>query len=141
MTTYDDLGVRRLINADAALTRLGGSRMPRPVLEAMVAAAEAFVNMHDLQRKVGERIAALTRNEAAFVTSGGAAGVFLSTLACITRGDLHAIARLPNTDGPRNEVVVHRAQVNPYTPALLLAGARLVEVGNVLQTFDRELEA
>ncbi len=141
MGYYDDLGVKRVINADATLTRLGGTRMPRPVLEAMVEAAGAFVDMHDLQLKVGRRIAELTQNEAAFVCTGASAGLFLSTLACMTRGDLRAIAHLPSLEGLRNEVVVHRSQRNPYDPAILLAGARLVEVGNIVQTFEWELEA
>src|SRR5581483_5998078 len=100
------------------------------VLEAMVEAAGAFVDMHDLQLKVGRRIAELTQNEAAFVCTGASAGLFLS-----------AIAHLPSLEGLRNEVVVHRSQRNPYDPAILLAGARLVEVGNIVQTFEWELEA
>ena len=141
MGYYEELGVRRLINADATLTRLGGTRMPRPVLEAMLDAAESFVDMHDLQLKVGRRIAELTNNEAAFVCTGASAGIFLATLACMTRGDMRAIARLPSLEGLRNEVVVHRAHRNPYDPAILLAGAKLVEVGNTSQTFDWELDA
>jgi hypothetical protein len=39
--TYEAIGVRRVINANAALTRLGGSLMPPPVLDAMRAAAGA----------------------------------------------------------------------------------------------------
>jgi uncharacterized pyridoxal phosphate-dependent enzyme len=141
MGCYEALGIRRVINAHAMLTRLGGTRMPRPVVEAMVEAAGAFVDMHELQRKVGQRIAELTRNEAAFVCTGGSAGIFLSILACMTRGDLRAIARLPNLDGLQDEVVVHRAQRTPYDPAVLLAGAHLVEVGNTTQTFAWELDA
>src|SRR6059058_5846464 len=121
MGYYDELGVRRLINADATLTRLGGTRMPRPVLEAMLEAAESFVDMHDLQLKVGRRIAELTNNEAAFVCTGASAGIFLSTLACITNGEMRAIAKLPSLDGLKREVVIHHAQRNPYNPAILLA--------------------
>ena len=38
MTRIQDLGVRPVINAAATLTRLGGSRMPAAVVEAMRAA-------------------------------------------------------------------------------------------------------
>src|SRR4030081_3170512 len=65
-----DLGVRPVINAAATLTRLGGSRMPPPVLDAMRAGAESFVDLVELQRRVGGRIAELTRNEACYVSSG-----------------------------------------------------------------------
>ncbi|MGN6812664.1 MAG: aminotransferase class V-fold PLP-dependent enzyme [Thermomicrobiales bacterium] len=141
MTNYEALGVRRVINASARLTKLGGSLMPPEVLDAMREASGWYVDLFDLQRRVGRRLADLTQNEAVYVSTGASAGLFLSTLACMTGDDLHAIARLPDTTGLRNEVIVHRAQRMPYDPALQLAGGRLVEIGNALQTFDWELEA
>ncbi len=56
MTTsrYADLGVRSVINAAATLTRLGGSRMPPAVLDAMRAGAESFIDLLELQHRVGE---------------------------------------------------------------------------------------
>lgn len=141
MSVYESLGVRRVINADARLTALGGSLMPESVLRAMNVAAGSYVDMHDLQRRVGARLASLTRNEAAYVATGAAAGLVLATLACMTRGDLRAIARLPNLDGLPDEVVVHTAHRIPYDPAVALGGARLVQVGDVLQTFPWQLEA
>jgi uncharacterized pyridoxal phosphate-dependent enzyme len=142
MTMYDQLGVRRVINADATLTRLGGSLMPSEVLDAMREAAGGFVDMYELQQVVGKRIAELTRNEAAYVSTGAAAGVVLATLAAMTDGDLPTIARLIETgEAPKDEVIIHRAHRIPYDPAIRLAGARIVEVGNRLQTFRWELEA
>jgi D-glucosaminate-6-phosphate ammonia-lyase len=138
---YQRLGVRHVINADATLTRLGGSLMPEEVLDAMREAAGSFVDMHELQRVVGERIAAITRNEAAFVTTGAAAAIVLATLAGMTKGDLPTIARLiEKGEAPRDEVVVQRAHRIPYDPAIRLAGARIVDIGNRLQTFPWELE-
>lgn len=138
---YESLGIRRVINAEARLTRLGGSLMPEPVLEAMRAAAKSHIDMFALQEKVGRRLAELTRNEAAYVCTGAAAGLVLSGAACLTRGDLALQARLPADRPPRHEIILHRAQRIPYDPALTLAGARLVEIGNALQTFPWELEA
>lgn len=142
MNVYERLGVRRVINADATLTRLGGSLMPPDVIAAMNEAAGSFVDMYELQRAVGQRLATLTRNEAAYVTSGAAAGIVLATLGAMTGGDLPTIARLIETgEAPRDEVIVHRVHRIPYDPAIALAGARIVEIGNRLQTFDWELEA
>src|SRR6478672_11996166 len=62
---YEALGVKPVINASAALTVLGGSVMPPSVLDAMRLAAECFVDVNELQRAVGRRIAELTHNEAA----------------------------------------------------------------------------
>ncbi len=95
MTGYEELGVRPVINASATLTRLGGSRMPRPVVEAMAAGAGAFVDLPELHRLAGERIAALTDNEACYISSGAAAGIAIAVAACITGNDPARIARLP----------------------------------------------
>jgi L-seryl-tRNA(Ser) seleniumtransferase len=139
---YERLGMRRVINADATLTRLGGSLMPSYVLDAMREAAGSFVDMYELQQVVGKRLAALTRNEAAYVSTGAAAGLVLATLAAMTGGDLPTIARLIETgEAPKDEVIIHRGHRIPYDPAIRLAGARIVEVGNRLQTFPWELEA
>src|SRR5438105_5425285 len=144
MGIYEELGVRPVINANATLTRLGGSRMPPEVLQAMQDAAGAFVDMFDLQTAVSARIAAMTRNDAALVCTGASAGLVLSALACITGHDKHGLARLLSI-GPgalaRREIIMHCSQRIPYDLALKLAGARIVEIGNALQTFDWELEA
>lgn len=144
MSLYDDLGVRPLVNANASATKIGGTLMPKPVLEAMLEAAGAFVDMHDLQRKVSARIASLTRNEAALVCSGASAGLVLSALACMTGSDTRLLGQLLQ-DGPeslpRRDFVMQCGQRNPYDPALRLAGGRIVQVGNVLQTFAWELES
>ena len=142
MGVYKRLGMRRVINADATLTRLGGSLMPSHVLDAMCEAAASFVDMYELQQVVGKRLAELTRNEAAYVSTGAAAGIVLATLATMTEGDLATIARLIETgEAPKNEVIIHRVHRIPYDPAVRLAGARIVEIGNRLQTFPWELEA
>jgi D-glucosaminate-6-phosphate ammonia-lyase len=142
MGVYEQLGMRRVINADATLTRLGGSLMPSHVLDAMREAAGSFVDMYELQQVAGKRLADLTRNEAAYVSTGAAAGLVLATLAAMTGGDLSNIARLIETgEAPKNEVIIHRVHRIPYDPAIRLAGARIVEVGNRLQTFPWELEA
>ena len=142
MGVYDRLDVRRVINADATLTRLGGSVMPPEVVAAMGDAAGSFVDMYELQRAVGQRLAEVTRNEAAYVSSGAAAGIVLATLSAMTGGDLLTIARFIATgEAPRDEVIAHRVHRIPYDPAIRLAGARIVDIGNRLQTFSWELEA
>ena len=141
MTGYEDLGIRSVINASATLTRLGGSRMPRPVLDAMAAGAEAFVDLVELHRRAAERIAAGTQNEACYISSGAAAGIAIAVAACITGQDPARIARLPHFDGPPAEVVIHRSHRNGYDHAARQTGARLVEIGMAHSTQRWELEA
>src|SRR4051812_25640661 len=138
---YAELGALPVINAAATLTRLGGSRMPPEVVEAMAAAAATFVDLDDLQRRVGARIASLTHNEACYVSSGAAAGMAITVSACITGTDRARIARLPASDGEPPEVIVHRSQRNGYDHAARQTGARLVEIGLARSTQDWELES
>jgi L-seryl-tRNA(Ser) seleniumtransferase len=144
MATLDDLSLRRIVNADGMKTGLGGTLMSSRTLDAMREGAAAFVDMWELQAAVASRIASLTQNEAALVCTGAAGGMFLSTLACLTGADERAVTRLVQR-GPRSlkrrEVIVQAAQSNPFLPALTLAGARLIEIGNVLQTLPADLEA
>lgn len=141
MRIYDELGVRQLINASTTLTAFGGSLMPPVVLDAMRDAAGSFVDMHELHERAGAELARLTRNEAAYVTPGCAAGIVLAVLGCRTRGELANIARLSDSATLPDEVVMHSAHRIPYDPALRFAGARIRQIGNALQTFDWELEA
>jgi D-glucosaminate-6-phosphate ammonia-lyase len=141
MDIYDELGVTKVINGAATLTMLGGSIMPPEVLAAMTEASRYFVDMDELQRKVGERIAAWTQNEAAYVSSGAAAGLALSTAACIAGTDLEKCGCLPYTDGMKNEILIHRRGRVGYAFAIRQAGGKLVEVGTDEGATAEELEA
>jgi len=138
---YERLGVRRAINGAATLTRLGGSLMPPPVLDAMREAAESFVDVQDLQAKAGKRLAELTRNEAAYVSCGAATGLLLATASCITGPDEEKVRSFVDGTwrGQRDEVIIHRAQRNAYDLAIRTLGARVVEIGTAESTGLDEL--
>jgi L-seryl-tRNA(Ser) seleniumtransferase len=140
MGVYDELGVRTVINGNATLTSLGGSLMPPEVLAAMAEAAQHFVDIDELQEKVGARIAKWTRNQAAYVSCGAAAGLVLTTAACITGMDPAKRARLPFADGLANEVIVHRHGRVSYDFAVRQAGGQLVEIGTEAGTAAEDLE-
>src|ERR1051326_2096644 len=106
-TRYSQLGVRPVINAAATLTRLGGSRMPPAVLDAMRDGAGAFVDLNDLQRRVGERIAEVTGNDACYVSCGAAAGMAIAIAGCIAGCDATLIHQLPHAPDPRPEVILY----------------------------------
>jgi seryl-tRNA(Sec) selenium transferase len=119
MTNY--LGVRPVINASATLTALGGSLLAPPALKAMVEAAAHFVDLPELHVRVGERLAELTGNEAAYVSSGSAAAITLTVAACTT----NARQAFPRSA----EVVMFGSQRNGYDYAARLTGAHIVEIG------------
>ena len=141
MSIYKRLGIRTVINGNATLTRLGGSIMPPEVVEAMTEASKHFVDIIELQKRVGEEIARLTHNEAAYVSCGAAAALTLSTAACITGLDSAKREKLPHLDASmKSEVIVHRYGRVGYDFAVRQVGITMVEIGNENGTTPEELE-
>lgn len=137
MGIYETLGLRPVINASATLTKLGGSILAPPALAAMADAAGSYVDLSELQRVVSERIAALTHNEACYVSSGAAAGIMLSIAACIAETDPERMDAFPYLDGiGKREVIIHRSQRNGYDYAARQTGARLVEIDGHSDALD-----
>ena len=52
MGIYEELGVRRVVNAAGTYTAVGASRMRRETLEAMAEASESYVEIPQLLRAV-----------------------------------------------------------------------------------------
>ncbi|WP_101296818.1 aminotransferase class V-fold PLP-dependent enzyme [Halegenticoccus soli] len=132
---YDEIGVPRVINAAGTKTRIGGSLIRPEAVEAMRDAAGAFARISDLQARAGELIRACTNAEAGYVASGAAAAMLLGAAACIARDDPGVMARLPDTEGVADEIVMPRTHRTGYDHALRTAGATIVDVG----TNDRHL--
>lgn len=140
MIGYQELGVRPVVNAAATLTRLGGSLMPPPVLAAMADAAGQFVDLDELQARVGERLAELTGNEAGYVSSGAAAGITLTVAACMAGTDPDKVAAFPYLDGiDKREVVIHRSQRNGYDYAARQTAAHIIEVEGTPEALENAL--
>lgn len=128
MTDYQTLGIRPIINAYATVTKYGGSLMPPEVVSAMTAAAGSFVDLAQLQARVGERIARLTRNEAAYVTSGAAAGIELAAAAALLSKHPEALKRFPHIADFNDEAIIFRGQRNPYDYSIKAVGLKYVEI-------------
>ncbi|MCI0700093.1 MAG: aminotransferase class V-fold PLP-dependent enzyme [Planctomycetia bacterium] len=125
---YESLGIKPVINATGTVTVLGGSVMPPEVVAAWVAASKHFVDLVELQDKVGARIAKLLGVESASVTTGAAGALFLGTAACVTRGDKKLLGKLPDTTGMKNEVILQKTHHSCYDNQLTGVGAKLVDV-------------
>lgn len=125
---YQALGLKHVINATGTVTTLGGSVMPPEVAAAWVEASRHFVDLLDLQEKVGQRLAKLIGVEAALVTTGAAGALLLGTAAAVTRGERAGIRRLPDTTGMKNEVILQKAHHSCYDNQLTDVGVKLIEV-------------
>ncbi len=125
---YQRLGVRPVINAVGTLTTLSGSVMLPEVKRAMDEASRSFVRIHDLQEKVGQRLAEITGAEAAFVTAGASAALCLATCAVTAGKDPAKMNQLPDLTGMKSEIIIQKAHRNSYDHAFRMVGAKLVDV-------------
>jgi uncharacterized pyridoxal phosphate-dependent enzyme len=140
MDLYDRLGVRKVINAQGSVSKIGGSLMAPEVVNAMVEAGHSYVEISEFLEMAGKHLAKLIGVEAAFITSGAAAGLVVSTAACVAGKDPAKIFRLPDTAGMKNEIIIHRQQRNHYDSCIRQVGVKLVEIGLARETHPWELE-
>jgi D-glucosaminate-6-phosphate ammonia-lyase len=130
---YDRLGVRPVINGMGVVTVLGGSLMPEEVMRAMEEASHSFVQLPDLQKKVGARIAELLGIPGAMVTGGAASSITVATGACIALGDSTRLRHLPDTSGMKNEVIQQKTHRSGYEAQIELVGAKVITVETAAQ--------
>ena len=137
---YAGLGIRPIINAAGPVTRLGGTRTRREVLDVMTKAATVMVDVTELNQRAGEMIAKITGAESGFVCSGAAGGLVLQAAACIAGNDPFKMRQLPDTTGMKNEIIIQNCHRFAYDQAYRSAGAKLVGVGDGRRTQSWELE-
>ena len=140
MDIYKKLGIKTFINAYDTMTMYGSTIMDDDVLDSYKDSARLLVDMNELQDILGKKIAEITHNEAAYITTGASMGITLAICACMAEGDRYKLSKLPNTEGMKNEVIIMRGQRNPYDKAIEVAGAKLIEIGNLAMTNEFELE-
>jgi len=124
---YTQLGVKTVINCRGTWTYLSGSLEFPEVRQAQLEASQYFVNMLDLQRAVGRRLAALTGAESGIVTSGSAGAMSAATAACMAGSDDKYIWQLPDPTGLKHEVIMVGGR-SAFDSAIRLVGAKLVLV-------------
>lgn len=138
---YGALGVKRIINASGSTTAHGGSKIRPEILDAMNKAAGMMASLDDLNRAASRVIADATGAEAGFVASGAAGGLVLQAAAVIAGDDPAKMKRLPNAEGMKNEIIIHKSHRFPYDQCYEAAGARFVEIGDGRRCQAWQLEA
>lgn len=130
---FKELGLRTFINAAGTYTSMTGSLMPKEVIEAISYGANEYVNLDDLQDKVGERIAELLGCEYATVSSGCFGAMSIGMAGILTGKDPEKVKQLPNTEGMKNEVIIQESHTIGYAQALTNVGAKVVKVKTAKQ--------
>jgi L-seryl-tRNA(Ser) seleniumtransferase/D-glucosaminate-6-phosphate ammonia-lyase len=133
MSVYEDMGLRRVINADGKMTILGSSIVSPEVIGRMNEALNGFFIMDELMDSVGRVIAETTGAEAGCPTCGAASGLAISAAACIAGSNLEYVERMPDSTGLANEIILQKGQAVNFggkvTQMLRLGGGVPVEVG------------
>jgi uncharacterized pyridoxal phosphate-dependent enzyme len=124
---YTRLGVKTVINCRGTWTYLSGSLQFPEVRAAQAEASHHFVNMVELQRAAGRKLAELTGAESGMITSGAAGALAASTAACMAGSDGQKIWQLPDTTGMKHEVIMVGGR-SAFDSAIRLTGAKLVLV-------------
>lgn len=125
---FKELGLRTFINAAGTYTSMTGSLMPKEVTDAISYGTTEYVNLDDLQDKVGERIAELLECEYATVSSGCFGAMSIGMAGILTGMDPEKVKQLPDTNGMKNEVIIQESHTIGYAQALTNVGARVVKV-------------
>lgn len=125
---FKELGIRTFINAAGTYTSMTGSLMSDNVLSAITFGATEYVDLDELQDKVGERLAELLECEYATVTSGAFGAMSIGTAGVLAGMDEKVVAQLPDTTGLKNEVILQESHNIGYSKALTNVGAKLVWV-------------
>ncbi len=124
-----ELGLRTFINAAGTYTTMTASLMHEEVLDAINSSAKEFIMLDEVHDKVGEKIAALCKCEAAMVTSGCWSALVLGTAGVLTGMDEKKVAMLPNVEAlDKNEVIVQKGHNHDYIHALTNTGIKPVVV-------------
>ena len=136
--------MKTIINASDTYTRIGGSRMSKDVLKAMNEAAEYFVDIVGMSKKICAEIARMTHNEAAFISSGAGACMVLAASALMTKGNPNLASMLPDTSKcEQNEIIVFESQTQitmlPYWRLIKLSGAKLVKISSTIESLCRTI--
>ena len=124
---YTRLGVKPFINANLPFTFLSATVVWPEVRRAIDEAAHYMVDVVELQRGVGRRLAEISGAESGMVSSGAAGSMALATAACIAGTDPEKIWQLPDTTGLKDQVIMWGGR-SIFDSALRLVGGKPVVV-------------
>ncbi len=140
MDYLEKYGIKPYINAHDTITLYGASRMAENTKEAMNQISRCFVDIQDLQIRLGKHIAEVTHNEAAYLANGAAGAVQLCAAVCMVNGSSYHYMHLPDTTGLKQEFLVFSCQHNCYDKAIEAAGGTIRCIGDADETLAFDLE-
>lgn len=133
MDIYQEIGLKRVINASGRMTALGVSTLSDEVAKACVAGGQSYVVIDDLMNRAGKIVSTYTNAQDSCVTSSASAGICLSVAGIITKGKKRLIERMPDSRGIPNEIILQKGHCvqfgAPITTLVRMSGGNPIEVG------------
>ncbi len=126
--------INQVINAAGKLTALGGSAQSEAVAAEQARWARRHVDLAELRRTAGRRLALWCGADAGCVTSGAAAGVAISVAAIVAGTNRYRIQQLPASDTPHRVALQAGHAVNygaTVEQLIRLGGATPFVIGSV----------
>ncbi|MFZ7132559.1 MAG: DgaE family pyridoxal phosphate-dependent ammonia lyase [Eubacteriales bacterium] len=134
MNIYEQIGLKKIINASGKMTALGASVIDARVGDQMKEAAMNYVDIESLIDKAGEIISTYTGAEDSCVTLGASSGIAIATAASITKDNITYIEKLPFSEGMNNEIIIQKGHAIHFgasiTQMIRIGGGIPVEVGH-----------
>lgn len=129
MDIYEELGVKKVINAAGTYTAIGASRMSKETQKLMIEASNWNVQIEELQKKVNNKIAEMTHNEAAYVCNSCSSAIYLSVAACISRHYDKDFNHISREEIQQCEVIALWGQRLFYHSVIEQLGAKIKYIG------------
>lgn len=144
MSIYQNIGLRRVINASGRVTILGVSTLSDEVAQAAIAGGQSYVVIEELINKAGEIISQYTGGEDSCVTCSASAAICLTVAGLISKGKKSIVDRLPDSSGLPNEIILqkgHSIEFGAPMPTMLRIGGGVpVEVGTANEVVPEDIE-
>ena len=144
MNIYEEIGLKRIINANGRVTILGVSTINDDVANASKLGGQSYVLIDDLINKSGEIISKYTGAEDSCVTNSASAAICLTIAGLISKGKKSIIENLPNSSNLPNEIIIqkgHSINYNvPISTMIKLGGGIPIEVGTANEVASEDVE-
>lgn len=144
MNVFEEIGVRKVINASGRMTALGVSTVSEEVAIKTKQGSQNYVVIDELIDRAGEIVSTYTNAEDSCVTCSASAGIALSIAGLITKGKISLVHNLPLTEGLKNEVIIQKGHAvdygAPVTSMIRLVGGVPIEVGYSNTTMIEHIE-
>lgn len=144
MSVYQNIGLKKVINASGRMTILGVSTLSDEVAQAAMAGGQSYVVIEDLINRAGEIISTYTGAEDSCPTVCASAAIAMSIAGLISKGKKSIVDRLPDSSGLANEILLqkgHSVEFGAQIPTMIrLGGGVPVEAGAANEVLPEDVE-